>query len=45
MLLGGSRSEAGPRQKCKILSEKIAKAKRAEGMAQVVEYLPCKYNA
>jgi hypothetical protein len=38
--VGGSQSEASPRQKYEILTKKITKAKRAKGMDQVVELLP-----
>jgi hypothetical protein len=42
--VGGSQSEAGPRQKHETLSEKQTKAKRIRGMDQVVEYLLSKYK-
>jgi hypothetical protein len=33
------------RQKCKTLCEKQTKSKKSEGMAEVVEYLPSKWEA
>jgi hypothetical protein len=42
--IGESQSEAGPGQKCETLSEKQTKAKRAGGVAEVVEHLLRKHE-
>jgi hypothetical protein len=42
---GGTGSKANPMQKYKILSEKQPRAKRAGGMAQMVEHLHSKCKA
>jgi hypothetical protein len=44
VLIGGSWSKAGPGQKQDPIW-KITKVKRARGVAQVVEYLPSKFEA
>jgi hypothetical protein len=41
----GYQSEAGPRQKCKTLPEKITEAKKTWGVAQVAQCLPNKHEA